>query len=49
MTAQIILFVPKPNPKLIEGQAVEILKQINLGWLTEEQAAKIAETDKDKA
>ena len=41
MTAQIIQFVPRPNPKLTEDQAVEILKQINHGWLTEEQVAKI--------
>jgi len=41
MTAQIIQFVPRPNPKLTEDQATEILKQINHGWLTEEQIAKI--------
>jgi len=41
MTAIIYQFVPRPNPKLIEDQAVEILKQINHGWLTEEQIAKI--------
>ena len=47
MTAQIIQFVPRPNPKLIEDQAVEILKQINHGWLTEEQIAKLKKNDGD--
>ena len=41
MTAIIYQFVPRPNPKLTEDQAVELLKQINHGWLTEEQIAKI--------
>lgn len=37
MTATIHQFIPKPNPNLIEDQA----KQLNHGWLTEEQIAKI--------
>lgn len=47
MTAIIYQFVPRPNPKLTEDQAVELLKQINHGWLTEEQIAKIKD-DKSK-
>lgn len=49
MTAQIIQFIPKPNPKLIEAQAVEIMKRINCGWLTEEQIAPPKAPDKDDA
>ena len=37
MTATIHQFIPRNNPKLLE--AVE--KQINHGWLTEEQIAKL--------
>jgi len=44
MTAQIIQFIPKPNPKLIEDQS----KQINHGWLTEEQIAKIKADEKNR-
>ena len=47
MTAIIYQFVPRPNPKLIEDQAVEILKQINHGWLTEEQIAKLKADEKN--
>jgi len=47
MTAIIYQFVPRPNPKLIEDQAVEILKQINHGWLTEEQIKKLKADEKN--
>jgi len=48
MTATIYQFIPKPNPKLIEDPAIEIQKQINHGWLTEEQIAKIKADEKNE-
>jgi len=47
MTAEIVQFTPKPNPKLIEAQATEIMKRVNCGWLTEEQMAEYKAPKKD--
>ena len=47
MTAIIYQFVPRANPKLTEDPAIEIQKQINHGWLTEEQIAKIKADEKN--
>jgi len=47
MTATIIQFVPKPNPKLIEAHAIEIMNQINHGWMTEEMIKALKAPDKD--
>jgi hypothetical protein len=40
MSAEVIQFIPKANPKSLEDQAIEIMKHINRGWFTEKQIAE---------